>query len=175
MVCGESSASLCSFIMADEHIRQAQQDGRKETVQGMIQHKCWAVQPIIRVSQTLKCCAAILVPADANSATQVKCAFRRLIGLSIWRLWDFSRVHSHLANHTGKKHLVMQIQRDWEGSLLWGSLCWGKSRQSCSRTAPAVTLLELAASLWSCIPVEPQPQFQPWIFHQLQKFECGNF
>lgn len=105
VVCRESSASLCPFIMGGEHIRQAQQDGRKEAVQRMRQHKCWALQSIIGVSQTLKCCAAILVPADANSAGQVKCAFRRLIEVSIWRLWDFSRVRSHSANHTGKKHL----------------------------------------------------------------------
>lgn len=83
VVCRESSASLCPFIMGSEHTVRAQHDRRKEAVQGMIQHKCWALQSIIGVSQTLKCYAAILVLADASSAGQVKCAFRRLIGVSI--------------------------------------------------------------------------------------------
>lgn len=38
-----------------------------------------------RVSQTLKCCAAILVTEDANSAGRVKYASRRLIAVSVAR------------------------------------------------------------------------------------------
>lgn len=45
----------------------------------MVPRKCWASQSAIGVSQTLNCCAAILVTVDANSAGQVECAFRRLI------------------------------------------------------------------------------------------------
>lgn len=70
-----------------------------------MQHECWALQSIIGVSQTLNCCAAILVTVDANSAGQVKCAFRRLIGASILRLWDLSRLHSCFAYPKGKKPL----------------------------------------------------------------------
>lgn len=44
-----------------------------------MEHEHWALQSVIAVSQTLNCCAAILVTVDANSAGQVKCAFRRLI------------------------------------------------------------------------------------------------
>lgn len=70
-----------------------------------MQHECWALQSIIGVSQPLNCCAAILVTVDANSAGQVKCAFRRLIQASILRLWDFSKLHSCSVYPKAKKHL----------------------------------------------------------------------
>lgn len=105
VVWGTSSATLSPLLMGSEHRGQAWLGRRNQAIQRIMQRKCWALQSVMGVSQTLTCWAAILVTIDANSAGQVECAFRRLIRASILRLWDFSRLHSCSAYPKGKMHL----------------------------------------------------------------------
>lgn len=142
-----------------------------------MQPKCWASQSVIGVSQTLNCCAAILVTGDANSAGQVECARRRLLWASILRLWDFFRLHSCSAYPKGKIHSETQMHsRIWNTSLLWSFLGWCllQDFELFSRWMGQFILLWYFQRQLEALGCG-RSQFQAGTFHLLHKNKGGNF